>query len=866
MRYDRSQNGSKCEECPLNGQPKVWSIGPQDAQMAILGEAPGRQEETVGEPFIGPAGRTLTAGLAKAEIVRGGCWIGNVICCRPPSNNIECYEAVEAIKCCREGFLNELSFLKALRVLLPTGNTSLEALTGERGITKLRGSVFEFGKEAVVPTFHPRYIQEQWHMWDVWVADFMKAKSIVRSGWNKPEENFIIEPTFLEAVSAIEIAIDCEFLVAVDTENTSLNPEIAQIYTIALGFTAEKAICIPIYSQGWHKYWTHDEWFKIHDLLVTLFKENPLLFQNAKYDMRVLRANDIWVSSPDITDIMLLHHSIHPELPHDLGFIVSIYGQTPYWKDIDWKEPIQNRNQKELRIYNCRDAVTLHQVLPPMLEDSLEDMRNHRVYKDITIKLVYPIIKMEERGILLSRSRLTKLAGEWEQEKDDLTKILKASASLCPAFNLESKMDMALLLYGMVQRKYIKAQQELESFEPKPQVEGKITKARRKDTKVYKRIKGTVEILKTTRQIWHFKPSQFTVPKAKGGQPCVDEAARLSLQRAAVNRLVEVQGLKKRRPVHDEEERELEKVVSWLKGFNDYAELSKLYSTYSDYAVSRDGKVRFPFKLHGTASGRLSSGDKKRLGTGNAQNIPEEARSVFVASPNHVFVGRDYSNLELRIAAYLANEPRMIEEFERNENVHSNVTKLIFEVDEDAVNWKLCRAATKIYDFGRLLYGGSLEGIFRRILLKVPEVGLTLAALKKIDMQLHEVYPALFRWQRRILKEVESTRKIANAFGRARIFRGSEDEIKREGLNHPIQSTAADIINEALIRIDEKLAVGHFILLQIHDELVGECPETEAATLNGLMKEEMERPVFINDILREFPTEGKIGHDWKELK
>jgi DNA polymerase-1 len=196
---------------------------------------------------------------------------------------------------------------------------------------------------------------------------------------------------------------------------------------------------------------------------------------------------------------------------------------------------------------------------------------------------------------------------------------------------------------------------------------------------------------------------------------------------------------------------------------------------------------------------------------------------------------------------------------------------LAFKITPQHPDWKNARDAIKVYDFGRLLYGGSITGIYERMLMKVPDLGATLADIKVVDEELRESYPVLFEFQDRIAKQVEETCQVANAFGRTRILRGSEHEARREGLNHPIQSTAADIINQAMIRIDnefyeEEPARECRIVNQLHDELVIDGPTEEIEWGMSVLKSEMERPVKIGDEVVVFPTNGKVGEDWGQLK
>ena len=308
------------------------------------------------------------------------------------------------------------------------------------------------------------------------------------------------------------------------------------------------------------------------------------------------------------------------------------------------------------------------------------------------------------------------------------------------------------------------------------------------------------------------------------------------------------------------EERTIKNGIAWLALLAEHRKLSKLRSTYTSFPTGHDGHVHTHYLVHGTTSGRLASRDP------NLQNVPSDARKLFIPREGHVFVGRDYSNLELRIAAILSNDEGMLDAFRRGENLHDLNTHGLFDIVEEDKAWVPARRAAKIYVFGRRLYGGSQRGIYLKVLAEAPELSLTFADFQRFDAKFDSMYPQLAKWQRRIKAEVLGTKMVRNAFGRLRVFLGQTHEIEREGLNHPIQSTAADLINMATIRLHEKLpGIGAHLLLQIHDELVVECPEEQAELVSELMQMEMERPVLIDARKWIFPTEGKIGKDWFEL-
>jgi DNA polymerase len=179
--------GMNCKSCPLRDQKQVKAVGPRDAKIVLVGEAPGAHEAHQGEPFVGPAGAFLNWGLGQAGLFRRNIYITNTIKCRPPNNKIDSYEGQEAIECCKEQFVKELNRLTNVKVIIALGGTAMKSLGIEGSITKSRGSVYMYNNIPVVPTYHPSYLNRMVYSKEqvssylpryVWISDLMKAKDI----------------------------------------------------------------------------------------------------------------------------------------------------------------------------------------------------------------------------------------------------------------------------------------------------------------------------------------------------------------------------------------------------------------------------------------------------------------------------------------------------------------------------------------------------------------------------------------------------------------------------------------------------------------------------------------------------------------
>ncbi len=305
-----------------------------------------------------------------------------------------------------------------------------------------------------------------------------------------------------------------------------------------------------------------------------------------------------------------------------------------------------------------------------------------------------------------------------------------------------------------------------------------------------------------------------------------------------------------------------------------YRELQKLVGTYVDTIptlVAKDGRLHTTFLQAGTTTGRMASRDP------NIQNIPirtAEGRAIrraFVADPDFTLLAIDYSQIELRIAAFLANDQKMIEIFKNGEDVHRGVAARVFHVTPEEVTTDMRRQA-KVINFG-ILYGMGVNALRANL-------G---EATTRADAQ--EFLNAYFHTFTRLAEYLEETKTFARAhgytltyFGRRRHFPGMNSAIsfmraqaERMAINAPVQGTSADLIRVAMVRIHEYLSENQLtndvrLLLQVHDELVFEVRSSLLATTIPTLKKLMEGVLSLEET-RGIPivAEAKVGPNWEEL-
>ena len=299
----------------------------------------------------------------------------------------------------------------------------------------------------------------------------------------------------------------------------------------------------------------------------------------------------------------------------------------------------------------------------------------------------------------------------------------------------------------------------------------------------------------------------------------------------------------------------------------DYRMLTKLKSTYADglmKVVCEDGRIRTTFQNLVTATGRLSSTEP------NLQNIPvrtdlgAEIRKMFIPKEGFVLVDADYSQIELRVLAHIADDPVMQEAFISGMDIHTVTASQVFGVAPDAVT-ALQRRHAKAVNFG-IVYGISEYSLSE-------DIGVSFYEAKNYIDSYLDKYRGVRDYMKRVVANAREQGYTQTLYGRKRYIpelKASNFNIRqgaeRIALNTPIQGTAADLIKLAMIRVDRALTEQYpeaKLLLQVHDELIVECPETIATEVAALVSREMEQVASLRVPLT---AEAKIGKSWFEAK
>jgi DNA polymerase-1 len=303
----------------------------------------------------------------------------------------------------------------------------------------------------------------------------------------------------------------------------------------------------------------------------------------------------------------------------------------------------------------------------------------------------------------------------------------------------------------------------------------------------------------------------------------------------------------------------------------EHREISKLRSTYADALPQRvtaaTGRVHTSYSQTGSVTGRLASSDP------NLQNIPirtelgRQIRNAFIADEGCLLLSVDYSQIELRIVAHMADDQAMIQAFLDDQDIHAATAAAVFGADPASVSAEERRRA-KAVNFG-LIYGMSAFGLSR-------STDMTLAEAETFVKVYFERFPGVRRYLERTRRLASEQGYVETLFGRRRYFpqlapeAGGVPEVnraraEREAINAPIQGTAADIIKRAMIALPAALRGAGLrgrMLLQVHDELVLEVPQPELAAAIPLVKQVMEGAADLKVPLK---TDAKVGLTWADM-
>lgn len=790
------EGNPECTDCGLHEAAQAVCLmgrGPIGARLMIIGEAPGRREDDVNKPFQGAAGKKLDKFLQAANIDRNDVFITNVVKCRPPGNRTP--KAAE-MKACRKYLDKEIECIKPKFIML-LGGTACKAFKKELGthkITELHGKIVDHeidgDKVYFLPTFHPAsifYDKDPKSKEKTIQKDFERFGEVIESGkYELPRLNHTVVKDFATFNSMVRYLSQPEITrFSFDLETSGLNPHQGGGVIRCLGIAVDeipgdgpKEFVLPLVTgdSPWRKKFELQG--KLVRILQKVLQSKKAIAHNGKFDNLWLRRK-YGVFFRLTFDTMLAHYTLDENARHGLKILVQSELNGPNY-DVGVDVKTGKGDLAKLYYYCALDVhftLKLYHLLKFRL---LKDKALTKLFKHVVMPLANATEIIEMNGVRVDTDGLDKLAFG---EHDEATG--KSSRGLYGLL-ADTESD----LNSMVPKHVAKIQKKMEE-DPKW---GKKRMRQKKGTLIPRGIinwGASQQVAEVLFDHLGLVPEVFT----DGDKPSTKESVLKSLQdkHPVVKQLLK--------------HRELSQMIShfvegWKKRFIE----TDRKVTYGDREEME--KRFFPsFKLHGTVTGRLSCVDP------NLQQVPRDKRirSLICARPGWTFVQADYSQVELRIAAMISQEPTMLRIFQTGGDIHVTTAMAVTGHDgsklspEDYKEW---RKAAKAVNFG-FLYGMGWKKFMEYAKDKYG-VTLTPVQAKKFRRRFFELYPGLVRWHERQRRIVRLRGEVRSPSGRIRrlpgIYAEKENDrakAERDAINSPVQGFGAELCNMAVIELLE---------------------------------------------------------------
>lgn len=442
---------------------KVKGEGSARADIVIVGEAPGADEEVAGKPFVGASGQLLDRLLRESGIRRDACYVTNVCKYRPPGNDIEqwctdkkrtgiandwpCINGRYISEQTQEG-LEELYAEVAARqpkIIIGLGNTALWAFTGEWGITSWRGSEIVLDREEVgacrgvsfVPTLHPAAILRSWPLRAQLSHDlsYRVARRLARPA-QEPAWEFNIAPSLSEVVAFLSDVRE-RGTAAVDIETSR-----GRTVCVGLALSSTRSICIPFIGEGYKPYWDLDEYRALLPVLAKTLTSIKIIGQNFNYDASYFLDN-FNLRLQAAHDTKIAQNVLYPGTPANLGFLASMYANWyRYWKDDarDWQN-LKDFNR--LFRYNCHDVCYTFEIA----QAQARRIEHEGLQAQFAERMRYNgyVFDMQQRGFTRCPQRTQKLAEEIEEALETRAQLIADEAKR--EINPASPKQVSTFLY-----------------------------------------------------------------------------------------------------------------------------------------------------------------------------------------------------------------------------------------------------------------------------------------------------------------------------------------------------------------------------------------------------------------------------------
>ena len=787
----------------------VKVIGPSNANIMIVGEAPGEQEMLVGKPFLGRNGELLSKILGQSGVTRHDCLLTNVVDVRPPGGNIQYFFANKSRTKPAPPMLEQIERLKREieeykpNIVIALGKTALWALTGESKIGECRGFIFNstlVPGVKVLPTYNPGFIHESWEVLFPAIMDVRKAVNNSKTpGLFSDKRSLKTTPSLNEFIDYLDYCLEVG-TVAVDIETVSPGSHI-DIFGIgvskddAMSFTVVKGRKPVLSTVGAEM----KMWLKIAEVM----DKCKVIMHNGMYDATVLAHNCGIPCNGYTEDTMVQAHCCWPETPRSLNFITSICLNVPAWKHMQSDQP---------QWYNANDVANTFGCWEVLNEEIAKNghINTYRFEMSQTELTDY----LQLRGIKIDTERQKELITEAKKEAEATYEAIKSILGY--DINLNSPKQLAKLLYGELG---LPVQ--------------------------YKRRKSANDAKTVT----------------------TDKDAIMKLARAVDN------------PV-------LNLILQHRKAV-------KLL-TFLDIKLSPEGRAHTSYNITGATMSRTTSrsmvvddeegyksfgrwSSSKSIilpyGSGNLQNIPNEARKMYVPDgEGKVLIQADYKQAEAVVVSYIINDSSLKRMFqasygksnayckEHGLDVHKLTAAMLFGVHVDEITPEQRKIGKTIRHANSYSAGPKVVA---------DKLGCTMREAKEFLESYHNKVPQLRLWYKEVQAELAKTRVLSNLLGRKHKFlKRWGDQLFRSAYSFVPQSTVGDLLNTAIVDYARKYMDEAPIVLQLHDAFYVQCDDDPEVIqrVKYNMYSCMSIPITYKGETFCIDVDFKVGKSWGEME
>lgn len=801
---------------------------PEHYGIFIVGEAPGRQEDLAGIPFIGESGKLLHEILEKSGLTLTDTWVTNIVRCKPPRNRDP---GAAEIKACLTHLYYEFRRYRP-KVVILCGRIALKAfgLDREGGITHVRGKVFERQLPLwpdgptfqVIPTYHPAYLlyKQDPKLKSRVIQDFELARQVFE-GTATSEPIYQVQYKLCERADEVEAAVDeilATGLVAFDTESPDLRFRTSPMITLQLSIGKGKNWVLPFMRHDpealgeWklRPQWGGPERTMVCFHLRRLFESPSMAYwaHNAKYDANVLRA---WtgVNIPDeqLHDTACVHHLLHENPPHGLDYLADIELHVG-----DYEAHVRNvvghgKKRKSydnipdhiLHPYGATDAECVYRLQQIYWCELVQRPHLLRLYQEETQPATALFRESEWTGVKISKSNLERLHSYYTRALEDILSKCKEIAG--PTFNPGSHDQVKDFLLAAGFKKEIAAPAS---------------------TKGYSTSKDT--LLKISHPIC----------------PLI------------------------------------------LK----YRNYQKMRSTYVENLLNdlqHDGRVRYGMRIHGTTSGRQACTIYHQIPRSDDE-LEEEAgavlRALFEEDEDYEIVYGDFKQIEFFLLAYESGDKELIEKLEAGHNMHRISAASVLNIPVEECDDFNRSSVGKPFNFN-VAYGGE-GGQISKCKFKNPRTGMIEIVgeerAKLFTENYHKRHPRIREFQREVIETALCTGStVRSRFGRERRLPElnspdgpKQGHAEREAVNFKIQSPAASLTTRTMIEIRKWLRLYNIgpdrvrLLFPVHDAIIYGVHKDLVNWFKECFRSVAER--HIPEYGKSFRMDIGVGRTWAEAE